>query len=593
MAAEGTVEVDLSRDDAAWLKDLDGRRLQLLGRLAGGSATLSDDTKKVTMKFKDGPEEGGASWAEHCLKASLAMKNGETMNAPVLPETGAVWTPPVKVMKIPKDEAKNFLLGRGGARLREISDEQGVIAVFVQEIKPVVEKPFVIEAGVLLEAKYEGGDRWFEAEVKEVMEDKVKVRWTYDDDVPQSEVSKADVRALPSKPETIEEEDEDEELKVGALVEAKFDGKGERMFEAKVVKVDGDTVTVKWTYDDDVPESELDISSIKRMPKPVMEKLRIYGYDRNLLEAELKVLQCVDGKVSGFALANSSPTSEANMGPGLIMVPLLNNGEFKAKCVGQKGSMRRKIGKACGSALEYLGNDAFIVGTQPERNRTTALLELVQVQSGGEAAGVPKALVEICTRMLVPGSSATAVMGIKRANMNRVEEETSTLSFWVPTEKEEPEDEKMEPDLQPAVGEIYEARFAHPKGDRWFEAKVLKEIKGDNGTLKYEVEWQYDPDEEKSELPVTDLRKVGGGETAKTAVPDKTLAIFGAEASRQAAEAKVKDLIAGKDPWPAESQQKRSDSWSAEEPKAKKPKIVWVVDDAEAERRRKRAARFA
>merc|ERR1740129_1896533 len=67
---------------------------------------------------------------------------------------------------------------------------------------------------------------------------------------------------------------------------------------------------------------------------------------------------------------------------------------------------------------------------------------------------------------------------------------------------------KEEESLTPKVGEIFEARFAHPKGDRWFEAKVLEIVK-DGGVEKYKMEWQYDPDEEKAVLTLADLRKVG------------------------------------------------------------------------------------
>lgn len=596
------VEVDLCEDDAEWLKELDGKRLRLLERVARASATISDEPRKVRFELQEGGPEDGAAWAEHCLKAGLAMKEGETLDVQALPEATAGWTPPVKVLKIPKDEAKNFVLGKGGARLKEISDQLGVFALFVEEVGPV--EPFVLKKGGLVEAKYEGGERWFEAEVKEIGEEKVTVRWTYDDDVPNGEVSKADIRALPkAKKETREAP-----LEVGDLIEAKFGGK-ERMFEAKVIKIDGDKLTVKWTYDDDVPEEKIDKEGIKRLPKPSIATLRIYGYNRGLLEAELKILQCVEGKVPGFAKANSSPCPEDSEDVGLVIVPLFNDGEMKAKCVGSKGSMRKKIVAASRGALEYLGNDCYIVGTLSERRRTAAIVELVQKQPNGEIEEIPKVLADMCTKISVAGYSSSAVMGAKRVNMNRVEEESETVSFWVTTVAEEEKDEEMkeESKLEPVVGEIYEARFSHPKGDRWFEAKVLKEIKGDKETL-YQMEWQYDPDEQKSELIAADLRKVGSApkNTGKPAATDKTLAIFGPEAGRKMAEEKVKALIDGKDPWESPDKDKEwldsfgSDSkagskdWreSTEESASKKPRVEYIVTDEEEERRRKRAARF-
>jgi len=358
---------------------------------------------------------------------------------------------------------------------------------------------------------------------------------------------------------------------------------GERMFEAKIIKIDGKKVTVKWTYDDDIPTEKIDECDIKRKPKQVMEKLRIYGHGRGLLETQLRIMALVETKSAGYAKANAPPVlGEGEAAVGFCITPLLNNGEFKGKCVGKQGSMRKKISRVCGSALEYPGNDAFIVGDGQQRAQTVALLKIVQSQSGGEVGTVPKELEDACTRVEVPDAKSQAVMGPARANMNHVEEQTGTCSFWVTEEKKEEE----KPDFTPAVGEIYDARFKKAGGDRWFDAKVVEIVKGDDGD-KYKMEWQYDPDEEKSVVSISDLRKVGSA-PAKQARADRVLAIFGPEEKRKAAALLLEDLKAGKDIWPKVERE----SWG-EEPEAKKPKIEYIVTDAEEERRKKRAARFA
>jgi len=304
------------------------------------------------------------------------------------------------------------------------------------------------------------------------------------------------------------------------------------------------------------------------------------------METQIRIINVVESKSPGYAKANTPHTiGDGNAAVGLSIVHLLNDGEFKGKCVGKQGAMRKKIAKVCESALEYPGNDAYIVGDGPQRARTAALLNIVQTQSGGETGAVPKELEDSCTRIVITDAQSRAVMGTGRVNMNYVEEETSTVSFWVPTESKEEEAEK--PDFTPAVGDIYDARFVDKvKGDKWFDAKVVEIIKGDDG-VKYKMEWQYDPDEEKSVVSISDLRKVGTAPT-KQAPVDRTLGIFGPEAKREAAVLMVKDLMAGKDIWPKKQEES---SW-AEEPEAKKPRVEYVVEDVEVERRRKRAARF-
>merc|ERR1712039_480323 len=139
-----------------------------------------------------------------------------------------------------------------------------------------------------------------------------------------------------------------------------------------------------------------------------------------------------------------------------------------------------KLCAACGSSMEYPGNDAFIVGTKAERERTAGLLDLVQTQSRGDVSAVPKALADMCTRIFVPAAKVDSLMGAKRANMNKVEDDTGTLSFWVPSDEPKKEEKKEEPEFTPKVGELYEGKFVDPKkGDRWFEVKVLEEVNGD------------------------------------------------------------------------------------------------------------------
>lgn len=78
---------------------------------------------------------------------------------------------------------------------------------------------------------------------------------------------KAEEKAEDEKADGEKGDGERPEIKVGDLVEATFEGKGTRYFDAKVLAVNGDSVTLKWTYDDDVPDSTQPIASIKTSGK--------------------------------------------------------------------------------------------------------------------------------------------------------------------------------------------------------------------------------------------------------------------------------------------------------------------------------------
>jgi len=457
------------------------------------------------------------------------------------------------------------------------SEELGVIAVFGKEAS----NGPVLKVGGLVEAKYEGRDRWFEAKVVEVGKSSVKVKWTYDDNVPESSVPIEEVRACAQDAAKAEPS----KLEVGALVDAKFGGK-DRWFEAVILRVDDKTVKVKWTYDEDVPPSEVDRANVKTRPKLATDRLYIAGPARGRMELELRVLAIIESKVPGF-VSSRPPASDEGPDVGMSVLPLLNDGEFKGKVIGKGGSVRQKIVKTCRSFLDYIGNYAFVVGTQQERVYTAKLLELVQKSSNGAVEGVPTELEAICSRMTVPQEATFMVTGKQRATMNQTEEDTGTLMFWAPASAAAPAKAKGGVDL--AIGKVVEGCFK----DRWFEATILEISKGDDGADKVKVRWHYD-ESEMSVLPAADIREVSNGKAVEPAprgdVEDpRTLVIFGLERPRKSAELKVMATI----------EQKCPGTYKAFEPPAATDSLgheVLRLDPQEAQRcaeKRRRAAATA
>jgi hypothetical protein len=525
------------------------------------------------------------------------------------------WSPERTVLDLPEENVKGYVLGKGGGRLLQISEEVGVVAVFVNETTRPEPKPLVdlsldsLAVGDLVEAKFGGKPRAFEAKVLNISADKVTLKWTYDDDVPEEELDKSElIRKLPPpQPKGLE-------LAEGDLVEAKFGGKGERLFEAKILKVSDSKITlkwtyddglpeeevdkadvvskvapskpkpqvpavpevgdlveakfggkdrwfeakvlsvtdkvakVKWTYDDDVPEEDVDLSNIKCRPPVATCKFHIYGPVRGRMELELKVLRLVEAKVPGFVSNKPRATDETD-GLGFSVVPLHNNGELKGKVTGKGGTVRLKLSKASGAGLEYIGNDAWLVGSGPERAKAKALLDLVQTSQMGAVEEVPEVLEDICTSVVVPADASPMVMGKGRATMNSLEDETGVLSFWAPGKKVEvPEPAKLEV----AKDSKLEGLFKHPKrGDEWYECKVLEVL--DDGK-KVKVQWDYDPDE-KTEIDVaTECRKILTGKALEERIAgealasSKTLVIFGLERARTMVCLRVKAAVEPKFP---------------------------------------------
>lgn len=556
---------NLDPDDAAWLLEEDGRRLKTLDQYSGARTEVSSDGK-VQFHVLEGVA-GGIEWADQCLRAMCAMRNG--IDLKVTPVTSSqTWTPPMTVVDVPKDAAKGYILGKNGDRLLQLSEDLKVVAVFVEDATPA-DKPVTaveIVVGSLMEAKFEGGSQWHEVEILSV-DEKVRVRWTHDANAPNAEIDKSSIRAKATSEAKPADADEFKP-EVGELVEGKA-GNG-RWFEAKVVTV-GEKIRVKWMYDDAVPEkdlelgdvrakkkavlpavgdlvegkyskgawfdarvlevgdkikvkwtdttipdSELSLDEIEVKPPPVLEKLHIYGLTRSRMEMELKVLQMIESKVPDFVSGKPRQSDEGTE-VGWTVEPLLNNGEMKGKVIGKGGSVRAKIGKTCSSSLEYIGNLTFVVGTGEERARTVALLKMVQIAQNGAVDAVPDVLSSICTWVSVPQAASPLVIGKQRGTMNQLEDETGTLSFWGPT-------------LELKEG----TRVEGQQGTRWLEAKIDKVIEGERKSAK--VIWVHD--EQSAELPLSCLREVGAGDTAP-----KTLLIFGPERARKLAELRVMSLV--------------------------------------------------
>lgn len=104
------------------------------------------------------------------------------------------------------------------------------------------------------------------------------------------------------------------------------------------------------------------------------------------------------------------------------------------KFIGKQGATKLRIERICGSTLEYMGKEtdtkhAFFVGTTEERQKTQALMELLQsaVDFRVKATEMPLAIKDISSVLLVPGHASAAVTGT--LELAPLQDSTDTMIF--------------------------------------------------------------------------------------------------------------------------------------------------------------------
>jgi len=495
---EDSVLIEVDWEDAAWLREDDSARLKKLETLADADLLVSEQgNARIKPRYSDA--EFGAPWAELCLKATCAMRTGRTLDLETLPENG----PRLAFVEVPKEEAKGFILGKSGARLMQISEDAGVVSVFAKLPDPPV------EADEPADPEATGDDETWQ---------------------PKPEPEKVEPPAEPWAGE------------VGDVVEGKY---GDDWHEATVLETGDGPIKVKWSFDGE-SESELSREELRKKEVPVIqtERLYIFGEERARMNLELKSYNLIELKAPGFVSSKGRVTDD-NDGLGWSVVPLVNNGELKARVVGKGGSVRLKISKATRCGLEFVGPTSYIVGTRLEREQAISLLDLLQTTMAGQVNDLPKVLEPSISKMVFPEEANAAVVGKKRAIMNQLEEETGTLAFWVPMEHP---DAPVEEELSLTEGISVEGKY----GKEWHKAVILEVAEGEDSSTTVKVRWEFDGESE-SDLSLSEVREVLEGDAAeerkaRDALPDRVMAIFGPERSRCLAELKVMVLVEGKSP---------------------------------------------
>jgi len=511
---------------------------------------VTDDKVKVKWKFDGSEEEKAKEEIRAKEGAVDEKKEDETKEEEAKEEEekvvfvegqeveakyqGGDWSPATVVAAGDKTVAVTWKFDGSMAAVprKDVRAKEGAAAAGEAKAMAVGDK---------VEGKY--GNSWFDATVVEIGSGTIKVKWGFDDseeEKPTDEVRAKEGEAGASAMavgDTVEGKFgnswfEAEVLEIGqGTVKVKW------KFDSSEEEKSADEVRAK------ASEGEKEEAPAEPPPLPVCEEavLIFGGKDKkSRLKAELRVLNCLEQKAEGHISRRPARNydedpecSEANM----VIHPLMKDGEFRGRVIGKQGLVRKKIIKVSGCDLELIGKSVFIVGTSEERERAVQLVDEVQKKSflSGFLKGFDDSA---CTRMMLPLPAYNSLDKDKK--IGEIEDETMTMSFpYMPAGKASSSSEK--PVL--AEGAVIEGEV---KGV-WREATILDIYKDDSddddGDIVVKLKWTSD--EKEALLPAGRLRaKLDGAAAAarkSLEVPygQRVLLIYGEEADRKRAELKL------------------------------------------------------
>ncbi|CAK0911725.1 unnamed protein product [Prorocentrum cordatum] len=104
-------------------------------------------------------------------------------------------------------------------------------------------------------------------------------------------------------------------------------------------------------------------------------------------------------------------------------------------CLGKQGTTRKKLERASGAILEYVGHAAFIAGTLKERRRCREFVNWLLAQRKGSVCIRDVADRDDATEIHIPENCKGWVTGNRGSELRRMEEETLTYMFMAVDEK--------------------------------------------------------------------------------------------------------------------------------------------------------------
>ena len=170
-------------------------------------------------------------------------------------------------------------------------------------------------------------------------------------------------------------------------------------------------------------------------PSRTEENLLIFSvHGRGRKQAELKIMSAIESKVPGYFLQGDFKAkfeSHDPMHPFGLTVELMDETQF-TYALGKGGNTRRKLERASGALIEYVGYHAFIAGTPGERRRGLEYLRMLLLQKDGKEVGevLQKGDRDDLTIVPVPKDLVATISGPRGSGLRRIEDETDTFCFF-------------------------------------------------------------------------------------------------------------------------------------------------------------------
>jgi len=159
-----------------------------------------------------------------------------------------------------------------------------------------------------------------------------------------------------------------------------------------------------------------------------LERLAIFGSLRERRGAELKVMAAIEVKHPGYFTSRDSQLPMEDPSEGFATDRLTIDEDDYSYALGKGGATRKKISRASGCVIEYVGRLAYLSGTKQERVRAREYLGwLFRLRVG--PVEVDYSCRNDVTVLQVPKNCVGFVTGHKGASLRAVEDATCTFCF--------------------------------------------------------------------------------------------------------------------------------------------------------------------
>merc|ERR1719277_2541868 len=157
------------------------------------------------------------------------------------------------------------------------------------------------------------------------------------------------------------------------------------------------------------------------------EQLIIFGDERGRRGAELKCMNEIEKKAPGTFTKGLREKSSDNRGFDTDRLSIKE--DELSYVIGKEAATQKKLEKAAGAILQFVGNFAFIAGNLKERRRCAEFISWLLQQMRGAVTIPDVSRRDDCTELHIPMNCKGWVTGNRGSELRRMEQETGVYMF--------------------------------------------------------------------------------------------------------------------------------------------------------------------